>query len=80
MITDSRRFQPFTEQPISLVSEQGEWIAPFELDLDDEELRGFYRDMVRARVLDERLLRLRRLGKSSFAAPSAGLTGASSAA
>src|SRR5690606_6462500 len=37
MITDSRRFQPFTEQPISLVSEQGEWIAPFELDLDDEE-------------------------------------------
>lgn len=72
MITDSRRFQPFTEQPISLVSEQGEWIAPFELDLDDEELRGFYRDMVRARVLDERLLRLRRLGKSSFAAPSAG--------
>lgn len=72
MIRDSQRFEPFTDAPIALVSEAGEWIAPFELSLSHEELRGMYRDMLAGRLLDERLGRLQRLGKSSFVAPNSG--------
>ena len=36
MIRDSQVFQPFTEEPISLIDEAGRWTAPFELDLDDD--------------------------------------------
>ena len=72
MIRDSQLFQPFTDEPISLIDEAGAWAAPFELDLSDDELRGMYRHMLGARLLDERLGRLQRQGKTSFVAPSAG--------
>ncbi|MDZ7800909.1 MAG: thiamine pyrophosphate-dependent dehydrogenase E1 component subunit alpha [Trueperaceae bacterium] len=72
MIRDSSRFQPFSEQPIRLVGDQGEWLGAFELDMSDEELTGLYRDLVLARALDERLVRLQRQGKLSFVAPAAG--------
>lgn len=72
MIRDSQRFQPFTQEPISLIDEAGAWSAPFELDLGEEKLRRFYRDMLGARLLDERLGRLQLQGKTSFVAPSAG--------
>ena len=72
MIRDSSRFQPFSEQPARLVGDQGEWLGAFELDLADDELVQLYRDLVLARLLDERLVRLQRQGKSSFVAPSAG--------
>ncbi|MDZ7708601.1 MAG: thiamine pyrophosphate-dependent dehydrogenase E1 component subunit alpha [Trueperaceae bacterium] len=72
MIRDSSRFQPFSEQPVRLVGDQGEWLGAFELDLDDELLVRLYRDLVLARLLDERLVRLQLQGKSSFVAPSAG--------
>lgn len=72
MIRDSSRFQPFSEQPARLVGDQGEWLGAFELDLADEELVQLYRDLVLARLLDERLVRSQRQGKSSFVAPSAG--------
>ncbi len=72
MIRDSSRFQPFSEQPVRLVGDQGEWLGAFELDLDDELLVRLYRDLVIARLLDERLVRLQLQGKSSFVAPSAG--------
>ena len=72
MIRDSSRFQPFNEAPFRLVGEKGEWLGDFELDLDAETLTGFYRDLVRARMLDERLVRIQRQGRSSFVAPGAG--------
>lgn len=72
MIKGSPRFQPFSEKPISLISESGEWTGDFELTLEDSELEGLYRDMVAARLLDERLVRLQRMGKISFVAPSSG--------
>ncbi|WP_287409991.1 thiamine pyrophosphate-dependent dehydrogenase E1 component subunit alpha [Oceanithermus sp.] len=75
MIKDAQRFEPFTRDPIALVNEHGEWVGPFDLDLDEEQLRAFYRDMVAARLLDERLLLLQRSGKTSFAMEAAGHEG-----
>lgn len=72
MIRDSSRFQPFSERPVRLVGDQGEWLGAFELDLSDELLVQLYRDLVLARLLDERLVRLQLQGKSSFVAPSSG--------
>ncbi len=72
MITDAQRFQPFSEEPIRLIDEGGAWVAPFSCDLDDDILIGLYRHMVLGRMVDERLVRLQRLGKSSFVAPSSG--------
>ena len=72
MIRDSQRFEPFSDTPISVVSEAGEWLGPFDLDLDDDTLTGIYRDLVAARLLDERMVRLQRMGKMSFVAPVAG--------
>ncbi len=76
MIKDTSRFEPFTDQPISLTSESGEWRAPFDLDLDADALGHIYRDLVTARLLDERLSALQRMGKTSFVAPTAGHEGA----
>ncbi|MEX2534968.1 MAG: thiamine pyrophosphate-dependent dehydrogenase E1 component subunit alpha [Trueperaceae bacterium] len=75
MIKGSPSFQPFSEKPISLISEGGEWTGGFELTLDESELKRFYRDLVAARMLDERLVRLQRMGKISFVAPSSGHEG-----
>ncbi len=72
MIRDSSRFQPFNEQPLRLIGDQGEWLGAFELDLGDDVLAQLYRDLVLARLLDERLVRLQRQGKSSFVAPASG--------
>jgi 2-oxoisovalerate dehydrogenase E1 component alpha subunit len=66
------RFKPFTVEPISLLSDNGDWNAPFELDLAEEKLEGLYRDMVAARLLDERYTKLQRMGKTSFVPPSSG--------
>ena len=76
MIKDTSRFEPFTDKPISLVGEAGDWQAPFELDLDADALKQIYRDLVLARLLDERLGTLQRLGKTSFVAPTSGHEGA----
>lgn len=72
MIREKGRFQPFSEQPIRLVGDQGEWLGAFDLDLEDDFLVDLYRDLLLARLLDERLVRLQRQGKSSFVAPSSG--------
>lgn len=72
MIRESQRFEPFSDEPIAVLSEAGEWIAPFELDLEPDRLVRMYRDMLLARSLDERMSRLQRQGKVSFVAPSAG--------
>jgi 2-oxoisovalerate dehydrogenase E1 component alpha subunit len=42
------------------------------MDLDEATLAGIYRDLVAARRLDERMIRLQRMGKLSFVAPAAG--------
>lgn len=76
MIRDSQLFQPFTDKPISLISDAGEWTGSFECDLAPEALIALYRDLVLARLTDERLGRLQRQGKLSFVAPSAGHEGA----
>ncbi len=70
------RFKPFTSEPISLLSDHGDWIAPFELDFDHDKLLMLYRDMVAARLLDERYTKLQRMGKTSFVPPSSGHEGA----
>jgi 2-oxoisovalerate dehydrogenase E1 component alpha subunit len=72
VIRDSSRFPPFSDRPLRLVGDQGEWLGEFELDLDDATLVGLYRDLVQARMLDERLVRIQRQGRSSFVAPGAG--------
>jgi len=72
MIKDKTGFEPFSLEPIRLLSPEGEWIAPFELDLDEATLKGFYRDMVAARMLDEKFVILIRTGKTSFIAPTPG--------
>ncbi|UCH25125.1 MAG: thiamine pyrophosphate-dependent dehydrogenase E1 component subunit alpha [Trueperaceae bacterium] len=72
MIKDSQLFQPFSEKPIRLMGDAGEWLGSFELNLDSDTLLKFYRDMLRARLFDERLLLLHRRGQVSFVAPSAG--------
>ncbi|MEJ2288908.1 MAG: thiamine pyrophosphate-dependent enzyme [Deinococcales bacterium] len=76
MIRDSQLFQPFSDEPISLIGGSGEWKGTFDLDLDPTALRGMYHDLVAGRMMDERLSRLQRQGKLSFVAPSAGHEGA----
>ena len=72
MIGNLRRFEPFGATPIRVIDEHGRWVAPFTCDLDDDTLRGLYRDMRRARRVDERLSTLQRRGKLSFVASAAG--------
>ncbi len=76
MIGNTRRFEPFTDAPIRVIDESGRWIAPFACDLGDDRLRAIYRDLVRARRLDERLSTLQRQGKVSFVASAGGHEGA----
>lgn len=76
MIQETRLFKPFGKTPIALTTEAGTWSAPFELDLNDSTLHAMYRDLVLARLLDERLVNLQRTGKSSFIAPTSGHEGA----
>src|SRR5690606_25331963 len=72
MIRESQGFQPFTDEPIRLIGEGGEWLGTTELDLGQDRLKGFYLDMLTGRLLDERFVRLQRQGKTSFVAPSSG--------
>ncbi|MBI5812561.1 MAG: thiamine pyrophosphate-dependent dehydrogenase E1 component subunit alpha [Deinococcota bacterium] len=72
MIKDSWTFKPFTDRPIALVDEQGSWVADFPMELPPDFLRGLYRDMLAARLLDEKFVILIRTGKTSFIAPHAG--------
>lgn len=76
MIQATRLFKPFSKTPLAVLSEAGAWSAPFELDLDDATLYAMYRDLVLARLLDERLVKLQRMGKNSFVAPTSGHEGA----
>jgi 2-oxoisovalerate dehydrogenase E1 component alpha subunit len=72
VITPSERFEPFSDDPIALLDEAGAWIASFPCDLPADTLRGMYRHMLLGRLVDERLIRLQRQGKTSFVAPAAG--------
>ena len=72
MIRDAERLEPFTSEPVRLMSDEGDWLGLFELDLDDDKLKALYFGMVQGRMLDERLGRMQRSGKISFVAPSAG--------
>src|SRR5690625_7707836 len=76
MIKGTPRFEAFTDEPITLVSEQGKWVGDFEPDLSKDQLRGLYRAMAAARLLDERFSRLQRSGRISFYASSSGNAGA----
>lgn len=69
---DAQRFEPFTPSPISVISESGAWSADFDLDLADDLLQALYRDMLAARILDDRYSTLQRSGKASFLVSSAG--------
>ncbi len=64
--------QPFTDEPITVLNEAGEWIAPFELDLEPAFLQKLYKDMLKARQLDQRFMNMQRMGKMSFVAPHSG--------
>lgn len=66
------QFEAFSERPISLIDADDQWCGGFDLDLDDDTLRGFYADLVRMRLLDERMNTLLRTGKTSFLASGSG--------
>jgi 2-oxoisovalerate dehydrogenase E1 component alpha subunit len=72
MIKIRERFTAFSSEPISLLNEQGEWLGSFTCDLEEARLVRLYHDMLAARLLDERYLKLRRMGNTSFTPPSAG--------
>ena len=65
--------QPFTAEPIRWVSESGELLQPLPERYTPEFLRGLYRDMVRARELDRKLITLLRQGRTSFYAQAHGM-------
>lgn len=66
-------YEPFTEQPIQLVGEDGQNIGRWSSDLTEAELRTLHRHMLRARVFDEKLVTILRQGKTSFYAQSSGM-------
>jgi 2-oxoisovalerate dehydrogenase E1 component alpha subunit len=72
MIGNLPRLEAFTSAPIRLLDEDGRWTASFENTIGQETLLALYRDMVRARRLDERFSTLQRQGKVSFVASAAG--------
>ncbi|MDA0700105.1 MAG: thiamine pyrophosphate-dependent dehydrogenase E1 component subunit alpha [bacterium] len=72
MIGNIRRFDPFTDTPIRVIDEAGHWVAPFACDLDADALLTLYRDLMRSRLLDERLSTLQRQGKVSFVSSARG--------
>jgi 2-oxoisovalerate dehydrogenase E1 component alpha subunit len=76
MIKTRERFTAFSREPISFLDELGNWTATFECDLEDEILVDLYRDLLAARLLDERYFKLRRMGKTSFVPPAVGHEGA----
>ncbi|MER3451787.1 MAG: 2-oxoisovalerate dehydrogenase, partial [Thermus sp.] len=48
MVKETRRFEPFSLEPIRLIGEEGEWLGAFPLDLTEEALRRLYRDILAA--------------------------------
>jgi 2-oxoisovalerate dehydrogenase E1 component alpha subunit len=68
--------EPFNDQPIQYVGEDGNRIGRWTLDLNAPKLERMYRDMVHARMLDEKLVMLHRQGKTSFYAQCSGQEGA----
>jgi 2-oxoisovalerate dehydrogenase E1 component alpha subunit len=74
--TKAERFKAFSREPISFLDEQGTWTAPFECDLTADTLLKLYKDLLAARLLDERYFKLRRMGKTSFIPPAIGHEGA----
>lgn len=65
--------EPFTPAPIRLIGEDGVPTAGAEIDLSEAELRRLYRDMLRAREFDQKLVTLLRQGRTSFYAQSSGM-------
>lgn len=80
MIANRQNFEAFSKEPIAVLSQTGEWIAAFEPDLEMSDYRKFYQDMLAARLLDERFMKLQRSGRMSFVAPHSGHEGAQVAA
>jgi 2-oxoisovalerate dehydrogenase E1 component alpha subunit len=70
------RFSAFSHEPISFLDEHSNWTAPFDCDLEVETLLKLYKDLLAARLLDERYFKLRRMGKTSFVPPAVGHDGA----
>jgi 2-oxoisovalerate dehydrogenase E1 component alpha subunit len=76
MIKTRERFAAFSDEPISLLNEAGDWVGDFPCDLEDAVLVDLYMDLLAARLLDERYFKLRRMGKTSFVPPAVGHEGA----
>jgi 2-oxoisovalerate dehydrogenase E1 component alpha subunit len=72
----AERFTAFSLEPITFLDEQGNWTANFECDLESDVLVDLYKDLLAARLLDERYFKLRRMGKTSFVPPAIGHEGA----
>lgn len=68
-------YKPFTEKPIQKVGEDGKKIGRWTLELSEVQLRRLHRDMLRARIFDEKLVTLLRQGKTSFYAQCSGMEG-----
>lgn len=65
--------QPFTAEPLRWVSEEGVPVQPLPERYTPDFLRELYRDMVRAREFDRKLITLLRQGRTSFYAQAHGM-------
>jgi 2-oxoisovalerate dehydrogenase E1 component alpha subunit len=66
-------FKTFTERPIALIGDDGKKVARQLYPWPPETLLQLLWDMLRARLVDERLVTLLRQGKTSFYAQSSGM-------
>ena len=72
----TQTIRPFTDEAIGLVNEQGRKVGRWTLELDANTLTNMYRDMLRTRMLCERLKLLVRQGRSHFCMEASGQEGA----
>lgn len=65
--------QPFTDAPIRLVGDDGRKIGTWTPDLTEVQLVAVFRDMIRAREFDKKLITILRQGRTTFYAQSSGM-------
>lgn len=68
-------YKAFTEKPIQRIGEDGKRLGRQKIGLPPEKLLEMYRDMLRARLFDEKLVLILRQGKTSFYSQSTGMEG-----
>ena len=65
--------QPFSQTPLQWVGEDGVPVQPLPSRYTPDFLRQLYRDMLRAREFDQKLITLLRQGRTSFYSQASGM-------